>query len=58
MEWIEETLRVFGFINRQHLMRKFFISLPQASMDLNRFQEMFPGRMHYDLASKRYVVTK
>lgn len=25
-EWIGETLRVFGFINRAHLMRKFGIS--------------------------------
>jgi hypothetical protein len=25
MDWIAETLRIFGFINREHLMRKFGI---------------------------------
>ncbi len=55
MDWIDETLRVFGFINRGHLMRKFGISMPQASLDLKRFAADHPDVMTYDLSAKRYV---
>ena len=55
-EWIAETLRVFGFIQRQHLMRKFGISMPQASADLQRFQKDNPRAMKYDTIAKRYEV--
>lgn len=55
MEWIAETLRVFGFINREHLERKFGVSTPQASTDLNRFMRANPGAMTYDKSAKRYI---
>lgn len=55
MEWIAETLRVFGFINREHLERKFGISTPQASKDLATFMRAHPTGMTYDLSAKRYV---
>jgi hypothetical protein len=54
-EWIAETLDVFGFIQRQHLMRKFGISKPQASADLQRFQRDNPGAMEYDPSGKHYI---
>lgn len=54
LAWIEETLRVFGFINRAHLMIKFDISMPQASKDLQTFQKLNPGALHYDTSSKFY----
>lgn len=54
MDWIAETLRVFGFINRDHLVRKFGISTPQASTDLQRFMRLNPKAMHYDASLKRY----
>jgi hypothetical protein len=54
-EWIAETLRVFGFINREHLERKFGISTPQASLDLRAFQRAHPQMIQYDLSAKRYV---
>lgn len=57
MEWIRETLRVFGYINRVHIARKFELSIPQASADLNTFRRIYPGVMKYDLSSKRYVAT-
>jgi len=57
MNWIAETLRVFGFINRDHLMRKFGISMPQASLDLTAFAKAHPKAMSYDLSAKRYVAT-
>jgi hypothetical protein len=56
MEWIAETLRVFGYINREHLMRKFGISQPQASKDLAAYQRRYPDAMRYSLHEKRYVV--
>ncbi len=52
-DWIAETLQVFGFIQRQHLMRKFGISMPQASADLKTFQTYHPGAMKYDASGKR-----
>jgi DeoR/GlpR family transcriptional regulator of sugar metabolism len=53
-EWIAEALRVFGFINRAHLQRKFGISQPQASKDLAVFQREHPAAMRYDLTTKQY----
>lgn len=55
--WIAETLHVFGFIQRKHLMRKFGISRVQASADLQRFQQDNPGAMAYDKHEKRYIAT-
>jgi hypothetical protein len=53
--WIAETVRVFGFINRTHLMRKFGISSQQASHDLGLFQDRNPGSLVYDKSGKRFV---
>lgn len=58
MDWIAESLRVFGFINREHLVRKFGISVPQASNDLTAFSARNPTAMRYDLSAKRYVATE
>lgn len=55
MQWIAETLRVFGFINRAHIQRKFGVSEPQAAIDLRLFTERYPGAMTYDKSAKRYV---
>lgn len=55
LEWIAETLHIFGFINREHLIRKFDLSVPQASHDLCEFQRLHPGAMTYDKSAKRYV---
>lgn len=54
MDWIAEALRVYGFINREHLMTKFGISQPQASIDLQRFLRQQPDAMSYNLSAKRY----
>jgi hypothetical protein len=58
MDWIAETLRIFGFINREHLQRKFGISQPQASNDLTAFQRAHPAAMFYDVSAKRYVAAE
>lgn len=54
MDWITETLRVFGFINREHLSKKFGISTPQASADLQTYAQLHPGKVRYNLSTKRY----
>ena len=56
LEWIADMLFVYGFINRQHLVRKFGISEPQAALDFKLFQSRHQGRMRYDKRTKRYVV--
>ena len=53
-DWIAEVIDVFGFINRDHLVRKFGVSVPQASKDLQRFQRDNPGAMIYNVNAKRY----
>jgi hypothetical protein len=55
MEWIAESLRIWGFINREHVMAKFGISTPQASKDLNEFMRKNPEAMHYNPNLKKYV---
>lgn len=55
MDWIDETLRIFGFINRRHMQRKFGISMPQAANDFREFEKRHPDRMCYDPHLKCYV---
>jgi hypothetical protein len=55
--WIGEMLEVYGFINREHLMRKFHISRPQASKDLQTFSRAHAQTIRYDLSRKCYVRT-
>ncbi len=52
--WIAETIRIFGFINREHIERKFEISTPQASVDIQRFIDANPGVLTYNKSAKRY----
>ena len=53
-EWIAETIRIFGFINREHIQLKFGVSTPQASYDLQKFQADNPGSIVYNTSTKRY----
>lgn len=53
-KWIMEMLGIYGFINREHLMRKFQISKPLASKDLQTFLQFHPGSITYNASSKRY----
>lgn len=53
--WIAEMLAIYGFINREHLTRKFGISVPQASKDLQTFARTNPRDIRYDLNRKAYV---
>ncbi|MCX7363571.1 MAG: hypothetical protein NTV97_17205 [Alphaproteobacteria bacterium] len=53
-EWIGEMLRIYGFINRSHIIRKFEVSTPQASCDLRDFMAKNPGAVAYDHAARCY----
>jgi hypothetical protein len=53
-DWIAETLRVFGFINRFHIEKKFGLSSMQAALDLKLFMANHPGEIEYNARSKRY----
>ena len=57
MEWIAETLRVYGFVNREHIQRKFGVSTPQASADVQAFMQRHPLAVRYNASSKRYEAT-
>ncbi len=56
-EWIREMIDIYGFINRDHLRRKFGISMPQAAEDLKQVQLRWPDLVTYNLSSKRYERT-
>ena len=53
--WIADMLAVYGFLNREHLQRKFGISQPQASSDLRMFLSAHPRAATYDPSRKCYV---
>lgn len=55
LEWIKESLEIFGHVNRSHIVKKFGVSSPQASYDLREAQHRWPDLMDYDRSGKRYV---
>lgn len=55
IEWIHESVRIFGFINRKHIMNKFGVSSAQASHDLKQTMRLHPNLMQYDLSKKTYT---
>ena len=54
LAWIKERIEIFGQINREHIMRKFQMSSPQASADLSEAQSRWPSLMTYNRSTKRY----
>ena len=54
LEFIEFRLYWEAGINRSDIMDQFGVSMPQASKDLSRYQELAPGNMEYDKSEKRY----
>jgi WYL domain len=55
LEFIEFRLFWDGQFNRSDLTEKFDISVPQASMDLARYQMLAPKNIRYDGRLKTYV---
>lgn len=54
LAWIRESIEIFGFLNREHVMKKFGVSTPQASCDLRAAQQRWPDLMTYNTSAKRY----
>lgn len=52
--WIKESVEIFGFIQREHIQKKFGVSVPQASADIGDCMEEHPGLMVYNKSAKRY----
>ncbi|MEM7301899.1 MAG: hypothetical protein AAF468_12505 [Pseudomonadota bacterium] len=57
MDWIAEMLRIYGFINRGHLAKKFEISIQQAANDFADFKRQNPNAMHFCTKRKAYLAT-
>jgi hypothetical protein len=53
VDWIKESIRIYGFVNREHVMRKFEVSRQQSSSDLQSAVREEPT-MHYNWSTKRY----
>lgn len=54
MVWIDEASAIYGFINREHIQKKFGLSVQQASLDISLFNRLFPDTLTYDRKAKRY----
>lgn len=52
--WIVEIAQIYGFVNRDHIMRKFGVTSAVASKDLSNVQRDFPHTLRYNTSSKRY----
>lgn len=57
-EFIAATLRQFGQVRRQDIMREFDVSLPQASTDIQAFLAASPAHARYDVSAKAYVLVE
>lgn len=53
VSWIMEMTRIYGFINREHIQKKFGVSVPQASKDLQDAVKFCPW-IKYNKTAKRY----
>jgi predicted DNA-binding transcriptional regulator YafY len=58
LAFIDFRLQWDGRINRSDLTQFFGISIPQASLDLTRYQELAPQNLTYDRRSRAYLVTE
>jgi predicted DNA-binding transcriptional regulator YafY len=58
LSFIEARLCWEGHINRKDLISRFGISIPQASSDLRKYQELAPDNIKYDKSGKFYYASK
>lgn len=58
ISWIVETIKIFGFINRRHVVKKFGVTQHVVSSDFSKVQEMHPDLMKYDASQKCYFLSK
>jgi WYL domain len=58
LEFIEFRLFWDGEINRQEIVDRFGISIPQASADVGAYRTLAPENIEYSTTKKRYVATQ
>ncbi len=58
LQFLEFKLYWEGRVNRGDLTAEFGISIPQASVDFTKYQEMAPHNISYNSSAKYYVPTK
>jgi hypothetical protein len=56
--FIEERLFWLGAVNRNDLVRRFGVSMSQASGDIGRYLARAPAGVSYDKSAKRYVASE
>jgi hypothetical protein len=55
LAFVEERLFWVGEVNRTDLVRRFGVSMSQASGDIGRYLALDPAGVRYDKSAKRYV---
>jgi hypothetical protein len=58
LQHLEFKLYWEGRVNRGDLTAEFGISIPQASVDITKYQEMAPNNISYNSSAKYYVPTE
>jgi hypothetical protein len=58
LAFVEERLFWRGEVNRTDLVRRFGVSMSQASADIGRYLALDPPGVGYDKSAKRYVATE
>lgn len=58
LEFIDFRLYWEGRVNRSDLIDFFGVSMPQASLDLAKYQELAPRNAEYDRVAKTYVASQ
>ncbi|MBR0660473.1 WYL domain-containing protein [Neoroseomonas oryzicola] len=57
LRFLDEQAFWEGRVNRADLMERFGVSVPQATADLGKYQELAPGNLLYDRHAKAYLTT-
>ncbi len=56
IEWIKETIEIYGFMNREHLIKKFGITSATAASDFANVMLRYPNLLRYNGRTKRYEI--
>ncbi len=54
LEWMFESIQIFGYLNREHVKRKFEISEAQSALDFREAKRRWPAYFQYNPNQKRY----
>jgi len=54
LTWIVESVAVYGFVARRHVVRQFGVPARQASAALADAARRFPDRLQYHRQRRRY----